>query len=71
MRSGCSARIWEYPLCALQDQQTRSRYTGRESIPLEFLMFSQPKDIFHDFNWVHVSIGPDDLVFDTSSYITD
>ena len=60
-----------YPLWALQDQQTRSRYTGRESIPLEFLMFSQPKNSSKDFHWVHVSVGPDDLVVATSSYITD
>jgi hypothetical protein len=60
----------DYPLWAL-DQQSRSRYTGRESIPLEFLMFSQPKDGSHDFHWVHVSVGPDDLVVAKSSYITD
>jgi len=60
-----------YPLWALQDQQTRGRYTGRESIPLEFMMFSKPKNSSNDFHWVHVSVGPDDFVVATSSYITD
>jgi hypothetical protein len=60
-----------YPLWALQDQQTRSRYTNRESIPLEFLIFSQPKNSSNDFHWVHVSVGPDNLVVAASSYITD
>jgi hypothetical protein len=60
-----------YPIWALQDLQARSRYAGREEISLEFLMFSQPKDSSQDFNWVHVSVGPDDLVVATSSYITD
>ena len=60
-----------YPVWAIQDEAIRKRFGGAETIALDFLMFSQPKDHLHDFNWVQVSVGPDGTVVATRNCITD
>jgi len=59
------------PVWALRDEATRNRYGKDNQIPLEYLMFSRPKDRYHDFNCVSVTIGPDKTVVESSSYITE
>ena len=60
-----------YPVWTLRDEAARNRYGKDNSIPIEFGIFSAPKDSERDFNWVQVSFGPEGTVLDTANYITD
>ena len=60
-----------WPALAIEDETTRNRYGKDNEIAVEFLMFSQPKDQYHDFHSVSVSVGPDNKVIGTWNFITD
>ncbi len=60
-----------WPVSAIEDETTRNRYGKDNEISAEFLMFSQPKDQYHDFHSVSVSVGPDNKVIGTWNFITD